>query len=48
MRIRFAHRGDRASPTYGDRQARLMAELEQAFKEAAGRLLEKLDVAEIL
>ena len=37
-----------ASPTYEDRQARLMADLEQAFKHAAGRLLTKLDVTEKL
>jgi len=35
-----------ASPTYADRQARLMADLEQAFKHAAGRLLAKLGVSE--
>jgi hypothetical protein len=37
-----------AMPTYADRQARLMEELEQAFKHAAGRLLNELGVAEKL
>ena len=35
-----------ASPTYADRQARLIEDLEQAFKHAAGRLLAELGVSE--
>ena len=34
------------STTYADRQARLMADLEQAFRHAAGSLLAKLGVSE--
>jgi hypothetical protein len=35
-----------ASPTYADRQARMMADLEEGFKHAAGQVLEELDATE--
>jgi hypothetical protein len=35
-----------ASPTYAEKQARMMAELEAAFKEAAGEVLGKLGCVE--